>query len=470
MNTPSLAATLSSLAVVTAAVADPATNGPTAPGPAPAASSSPAAWNFHVQNTETVQGYPGFSSQYSGPNSLPAGGETRQTVSLDLIAGVRLWPGAEGHVDALMWQGFGLNNTLGVEGFPNGEAYRIGTEVPNAAIARLFIRQTIGLGGAEEDVADDEFDLAGQRDVSRLTFTLGRFSAADIFDQNAYANDPRRQFMNWAFVNNEAWDYPADAIGYDTGLAVELNQPEWTLRYGLFQVPRYQNSLNADDRIFKWPYDPADNGPTQDAPLLRAWAMVTEFERRYTVNDQPGTIRALAFLNKANMAEYSAATTILKAEGQGADISTARAYRLKYGFGLNWEQEIAKNVGLFSRLGWNDGQEQAWMFSDVGYTGSLGLSVKGEAWHRPDDIFGLAGVANGISTAERKFLAADGTGILAGDYGLNYGWEKIVETYYDCDVWRTIHASLDYQFIDNPAYNRDRGPVSVFGARLHWEF
>jgi high affinity Mn2+ porin len=226
-----------------ATAADISTNSPPA--------SSQQNWNWHVQNTETVQGYPAFHSPYSGPNSLPGGGETRETVSLDLMAGVRLWHGAEAHVDGLMWQGFGLANTFGVEGFPNGEAYRIGTAVPNGAIARLFIRQTIGFGGDQEDVPDDQLDLAGKRDISRLTFTLGRFSAADIFDQNAYANDPTTQFMNWAFVNNEAWDYPADAIGYTTGLAVELNQPKWTLRYGFFQVPRVQNSLTADDRLLQ---------------------------------------------------------------------------------------------------------------------------------------------------------------------------------------------------------------------------
>ena len=274
------------------------------------------------------------------------------------MAGVRLWPGAEAHVDGLMWQGFGLNNTLGAEGFPNGEAFRLGTEVPNGTIARLFIRQTIGLGGEQEDVPDDQLDLAGREDITRLTFTLGRMSAADIFDKNAYANDPRTQFMNWGLVNNEGWDYPADAIGYDTGLAMELNLPKWTLRYGFFQVPDNQNGLTAEDRILKWPYDPSTDGPSQDGPLLNAWAMVTELERRYTINDHPGTIRFLAFLNRANMASYSQATSLLEADGPGADLSAVHAYRFKYGFGLNWEQEIAKNVGVFSRLGWNDDREQ----------------------------------------------------------------------------------------------------------------
>jgi high affinity Mn2+ porin len=420
-------------------------------------------WNFHVQNTDIVQGYPAFSSEYSGPNSLPSGGEARESVSLDLMAGVRLWSGAEAHIDGMMWEGFGLNDTLGVEGFPNGEAFRLGTAVPNGTIARLFIRQTIGLGGEQEDVPDDQLTLAGREDVSRITFTLGRFSAKDIFDNNAYANDPRTQFMNWSLMANEAWDYPADAIGYDTGLAVELNQPKWTLRYGFFQMPRVANSLTADDRLFKWPYD----GSAQDGPLLDAWGMVTEFERRYSLSSHPGTIRLLAYLNRANMGSYQDA---VNSPIRPADINTSAEFRYKYGFGLNLEQEIVNNVGVFSRLGWSDGKNQGFVFSDVDYTATAGGSIKGAGWQRPDDRFGLAGVLNGISKMHQEFLEDGGLGILAGDGNLNYGWEKILETYYDFKIWNTVHLSLDYQFIDDPAFNRDRGPVSVFGGRLHWEF
>jgi high affinity Mn2+ porin len=443
-----------------------ATNAPSVASLVAPSAGTPQRWNWHVQNTDIVQGYPGFSSKYSGPNSLPSGGETRESVSLDLMAGVRLWPGAEAHIDGMMWQGFGFHNTLGVEAFPNGEAFRLGTDVPNGTLSRLFIRQTIGLGGEQEEVPDDQLTLPGKQDVSRLTFTVGRFSAKDVFDNNAYANDPRTQFMSWGLMANEAWDYPADAISYTTGLTVELNQPKWSLRYGFFQLPRYQNSLTGDDRFLKWPFDDS----AQDGPFLDSWGMVGEFERRYSLMDHPGAIRVLAFLNQANMADYSAATAILLANGPGADISAARAYRYKYGFGLNWEQEIVKNVGVFSRLGWNDDQEEGWLFSDVGYAGSLGLSLKGEAWHRPDDTFGLAGVMSGCSKAEQKFLAAGGLGILGGDGGLNYGWEKLVEIFYDCRVWKTVHVALDYQFITDPAFNQDRGPVSVFGARMHWEF
>jgi high affinity Mn2+ porin len=141
-------------------------------------------WNWHVQNTDIVQYHPSFPAQYSGPNSLDSGSEVAETVSLDLYGGVRLWRGAEAHVDVLMWQGFGLSKTLGIEGFPSGEAYRLGTQVPNVVCARLFIRQTIGLGGEPEAVEDDQTHLAGVQDSSRLTITVGKMSAKDIFDNN----------------------------------------------------------------------------------------------------------------------------------------------------------------------------------------------------------------------------------------------------------------------------------------------
>ncbi|HEV2318794.1 MAG TPA: carbohydrate porin, partial [Verrucomicrobiae bacterium] len=216
---------------------------------------------------------------------------------------------------------------------------------------------------------------------------------------------------------------------------------------------------------FKWPYDSS----AHDGPFLKAWGMVWELERRYTIGGHPGAIRFLAYFNRAHMGSYQMAVNNFNSGGS-IDITQTRAFRSKYGFGLNWEQEIAKNVGVFSRLGWSDGQNEAWVFSDVDYTATAGVSVKGESWHRPDDTFGLAGAFNGISKVHQEFLADGGTGILAGDGALNYGWEKILETYYDFKIWKTVHGAFDYQFITDPAFNRDRGPVSVFAARLHWEF
>lgn len=426
----------------------PLTNGLSGTDASAPAQSQAQTWNWHAQNTDIVQYHPSFRAPYSGLNSLNNHDETKETVSLDLLFGLRLWRGAEVHLDGMMWQGFGLSDALGIDGFPNGEAFRLGTEVPNVTFARVFIRQTVGLGGEPEAVPDDALHLAGWQDVSRLTLTLGKLSVKDIFDNNTYANDPRTQFMNWALMANEAWDFPADALGSITGFAAELNQPQWAVRYGLFQVPRTSNRMAEDFRFFV------------------AWAMVTEFERRYALGSHPGAVRLLAFLNQAHMGSYQAAL-----DGpHPPDIEATRAYRLKYGFGLNVEQELFKHVGAFLRLGWSDGQNEAWAFSDVDRTATLGLSIQGDAWHRPHDTLGLAGVFNGLSDVHRDFFAAGGLGILAGDGRLSYGVERIVETYYDFQIWKTVRGALDYQFVTNPAFNRDRGPVSVLGARLHWDY
>ncbi|HXP60137.1 MAG TPA: carbohydrate porin [Dongiaceae bacterium] len=406
-------------------------------------------WNWHVQNTMILQGDTGFAAKYSGTNSLDSHGEIQDTISLDLFAGARLWPGAEAHIDGLVWQGYGLTTTLGVEGFPNAEAYRLGVTLPNVTFARVFIRQTFGLGGEQEAVEEDALHLAGKQDVSRVTLTLGKMSVKDIFDGNAYSNDPRTQFMNWGLVANEAWDYPADSIGYETGFAAELNQPNWAVRYGFFQMPK------------------VSNGMAQDQRYLAAWGMVTEFERRYALGGHPGVVRFLAYLNRANMGSFQAA---LDNPSRPANIWGTREDRIKYGFGLNAEQEITKGVGVFTRLGWSDGHTEAWVYADVDRTATLGVSVKGEFWRRPNDTFGLAGVLDGITRVHQEFFEAGGVGILAGDGALNYGWEKVLETYYDFQIWKSLHGALDYQFVTDPAYNRDRGPVSVLGARLHWEF
>ncbi len=420
-------------------------------------------WNWHTQGTVVGQGDPPFAAKYSGPQSLFNKGEVKETISLDLFAGVRLWSGAEAHVDGLMWQGFGLTDTLGIEAFPSGNAYKLGTEEPYYTFARLFIRQTIGLGGEQEAIPDDQLTLAGAQDVSRLTFTIGRFSMLDIFDHNNYAQDPTTQFLNWAMIGNLAWDYPADAVGFTTGVSVELNQPHWALRYGFFQMPRMPNSFTAEDQVFMW--RPAG----ADGPVFRSWGMAVEFERRYGINGHPGVIRLMPWLDEADMYTYHAATSLLRTQGAGASLSGLQAYRYKYGFGLNWEQEVTEDLGLFSRLGWNDGMQESWVYTDVNWTASLGVSVKGEAWKRSDDIFGLAGVINGASRENQEFLEAGGLGILDGDGALTYGTEKTVETYYDLLIWKMFRFALDYQFVSNPAFNRDRGPVSVFSARLHWE-
>jgi high affinity Mn2+ porin len=417
--------------------------------------------NWHIQSTIIGQGYPSFSAKYTGADSLPTAGQARETVSLDFFGGYRLWRGAEFHADLLTWQGFGLHGTLGIDDFTNGEAYKAGVRYPHSAIARFFIRQTIGFGGEKESVPDDQLTLAGDQRSSRLTFTAGRYSVKDIFDNNAYANDPRTQFMNWAFVANAAWDYPADALGYTTGIAIELQRPKWALRYGFFQLTKHPNGFTAEDQFLVWPGESSAG----DGRFFHDWGMVAESERRFTIAGHPGVVRPLAYLNQGEFGSYKAALSV-----PGADISLTHASRHSFGFGLNLEQEITKNIGVFSRLGWNDGHNQAWLYTDIDHMGSLGLSVKGDAWRHSRDVAGLAVVLSGITKVNQQYLEAGGTGILDGDGNLNYGKERLLETYYDHGFRRQIHWSLDYQFVANPAFNRDRGPVSVFATRIHWEF
>ena len=421
-------------------------------------------WNLHYQTTETFQGDFAFAAKYSGPNSLKDKGQTQHTETLDLYGGKRLWKGAELHVDGLIWQGFGLSETLGIEAFPSAEAYKYGAPTPYLMLARVFIRQTFGLGGPQEDVPDTQLSLAGKQDISRITLTVGRFTPTDVADTNAYASSPRTQFMNWGFVNNLTWDYPADSVGFTPGFTAELNQPKWTLRYGCFVMPAVPNSFTGDDEFLMWPHE------GKFGPIFNEWGMNTEFERRYSVKDHPGTIRVQAWLNKADMANYDDATAILKAGGPGADWEAARSFRYKYGFGLNWEQEVSKNVGFFSRLGFNDGHEEAWAFTDATWSACVGTSLQGEAWGRKGDTLGVAGIVSGASAAEQRFIEAGGLGILDGDGALSYAPEGAVETYYDTPLFKNCRLALDYQFVANPAFNSDRGPVSIYGIRLHYEF
>lgn len=409
-----------------------------------------ALWNWHTQATVVGQGHTRFTAPYESQRSLPDINEVRETVSFDLTGGTRLWHGAELFGDVLVWQGFGLGNAVGLEAFPNGEAFKVGTKTPNVTMARLFLRQSFELGGEREKVEDDFLELAGTRDVSRLTFTVGKLSAKDIFDSNAYANDPRTQFLDWSLMANNAWDYPADALGYMTGAAVELNQRRWAVRYGFFQTPR------------------RSNGTAIDLAVLRGWGMVTEFEWRYALSERPGTVRVLGYLNRAQMGAYG---TAVAAGTSPADVTATRGdYRYKFGAGLSWDQVLTRNLGVFGRLGWSDGRTEAWHFNDVDESATAGFSLRGGSWGRPDDTFAVGGGVNGISDVHQDYLAAGGIGILAGDGALNYGWEQFFETYYDCALTHWLHASAHYEFVANPAFNRDRGPVHVFGLRAHLEF
>ncbi len=403
-------------------------------------------YTLNFQTTMVGQGHPTFPAQYTGANSMTTGTSVRETISVDATGAIRLWRGGDFFGDVLMWQGYGLNNSLGLAGFSSGEAYRVGKTYPDAYLCRAYLRETIGFGGEKEA---DESGLGGSTDVRSLTFTVGHFSAVDIFDSNTYAKDPRSQFLNWVLVNNGAWDYPADALGYTNGVAAELNSNAWSGRLGIFQVSKVANGIRLD-----W-------------NLAHAWSSVAELERRFALKGHPGTLRLLTYDTRAHMGSYQ---ETIDNPGLGENIVLTAAYRYKYGFGINGEQEIRKNLGAFLRLGWNDGKNQSYEFTDVDRTATAGIALKGARWGRREDTVGAAVIVNGISAVHRQYLAAGGLGILVGDGALDYRAEHIGETYYNWRISKHFNLTADYQFAQDPGYNHVRGPIDLFALRFHTEY
>jgi len=407
-------------------------------------------FSLHGQTTFLEQYASPFRAPYHGPNSLDAN-QGRETWDVTFYAGFRLWQGAELWINPEIDQGFGLSSTLGVAGFTSGEAYKVGSVVPYARVPRMFVRQTIDLGGESQKVESGINQFAGSLTADRLVITVGKFSVGDIFDTNKYAHDPRVDFFNWSVIDTGTFDYAADAWGYTYGAAVEWYRGNWTLRGGLFDMSVVPNSADLDPRFqqFQW---------------------VGEIEHRHELWGQPGKIAVTGFLSRGRMGSFNDAIQLAQTTGQPADIAAVRQYRSRGGLSVNLEQQVSADLGVFARAGFANGDIEPYEFTDVDRTVAAGLALSGKKWGRPDDTFGLAGVVNGITGAHQAFLNAGGLGILVGDGILpNPGSEKIVEMYYSFPVfnWR---MTFDYQFIVNPAYNRDRGPVSVIGTRLHAQF
>jgi high affinity Mn2+ porin len=411
------------------------------------AAALPGEWSTHYQYTAVDQGHPSFRSPYSGPNSLNAGNRMNETMSATAYLGRALWDGGALYFDPEFNQGFGLSHTTGLAGFSNGEAQKAGEHAPKLNIARFYLVQTIGLGGDQEKVEDDINQIAGTRDVSRVTIYAGKLAVNDLFDTNAYAHDPRNDFMNWSVWEGGAYDYAADQKGYSDGIAAELNQKDWALRGGAFLVDKRSNSRDLETRIFQ-------RGGYQ-----------AELEERYELFGQAGKLRLLGFVNRTFAGSYREALSV-----PGVDITQTRKDRLKEGFVVNLEQAVSDDLGTFARFSFNDGKNEIMSFTDIDRSGLIGLSLKGTAWQRPDDTIGVAGVINALSHAHADFLKAGGLGILIGDGKLNYGTEDILEAYYRFQVMKPLSLTADYQFVANPGYNRDRGPVSIFAVRAHLQF
>ncbi len=412
-------------------------------------SASPQWWSLYAQFTNVTQFHPAFTSPYQGPNSLDPGNSGRETIDVTIYAGARLWSGAAVYVNPEMDQGFGLSDTLGVAGFTSGEAYKVGDSDPYYRLPRLFLRQVFGLGGEEGPVPSGPNQVGDRQAADNVTLTAGKFSAVDLFDTNRYAHDPRSDFINWAVIESGAYDYAADSWGYSYGAAAEWTRSWWTLRGGAFALSRVPNEKSLD-RSFK------------------QFELVTEIEERHTLADHPGKLKLLAFDNRGRMGLYGNAIDLADQTGTVPSTGTVRHMASRPGVALNLEQELAADLGVFARASWNDGSKEAFDFTEINRSLSAGASLAGNRWSRPQDTLGLAAAVNGLSSAARRYFAAGGTGILIGDGQLpDCRFEKIVETYYSAHLTGYLTVSVDYQYVVNPAYNADRGPVSIFSLRLH---
>jgi len=400
-----------------------------------------------------VQYHGQFHAPYEGVNSLHNHTERDASLTTTLFLGLRLAKNTQLYFDPEIAGGRGFSAVTGLANFTNGELPRVASATPKPYLARLYISQDFGFGDATEKVASDANQLAGERPMTRYTISAGRFTVTDFFDNNRYTHDPRTQFMGWATMYNGAWDYPADTRGYTWGWVHEFHTKAWSVRYGSAAEPKTANGLRFDRRLLR------DRGDT------------FEEEIRYSPGDHPGSIRLLEYLNHTNSGSYADAVRLAERSGGVPDVTaTRRIGTLKYGFGLSVDQEITKDIGVFSRLGWNDGKTEDFAFTAIDRLASGGVSVTGARWHRPFDTAATALTVSGVSGVHALYLSRGGLDFLIGDGKLQYGPEYIFESYYSARLFPGLFATFDLQRIANPAFNQDRGPVWAPSVRLHIGF
>jgi high affinity Mn2+ porin len=404
----------------------------------------------HGQLTYVEQETTDFNAPYRGPHSL-APSQGRETMDATVFLGVRLWAGAEGWLNPELDQGFGLSNTLGVAGFPSGEAYKVGAKQPYFRLQRAFIRQTVDRGGEREAVEGAANQLSGSRSLDRWVLTVGKFAVTDVFDTNQYAHEPRNDFLNWAAVDAGTFDYAADSWGFSEGAAAELYRGPWTFRVGVFELSNVPNSESLEHSFDEFQVD-------------------AEVERRYPLLGHTGRVVVTAFDSRGRMGLYDQAIALGEATHTTPDTAKVRKYRSRFGVSLEIEQPLNDDIGVFARAGKAQGNVEIYEFSDIDRSIAIGTSIKGRGWRRPSDTLGIAGLDNRISGVFGEYLNLGGLGILIGDGKLpRPGDEKILETYYDLAALSWAHISLGYQWVKNPAYNTQRGPVSIWTLRVHAE-
>jgi len=405
--------------------------------------------SIHAQTTVISQFKPAFKVPYSGTNSLSPEKETQTSLTSTLYLGARLWRGASLYLNPEIAGGSGLSAALGVGDATNGETFRVGSPAPQVYLARLYYQQLFSLSDDRTYQPSDNNQLAGAVPSKYISFTIGKISIADFFDNNQFSHDPRTQFICWSLMDCGAWDYPANVRGYTPSIVLEYVTPQQELRYGFSLLPT------------------TANGNTMNWNIGQSGAHTLEYTRHYVLHQLAGTFRVLGFYNTTHMGNYEQSISI---NPFAPDITSTRRYgRNKFGFILNAEQNLTPYLGCFLRAGWNDGQNETWAFTEIDRSISAGLSMTGNLWKRKYDNAGLAFVVSGLSKEHRNYLAADGYGFMLGDGQLNYGTEKLGEVYYSAALLKNeIFLSGMYQLLINPGYNTDRkGPVNIFSVRVH---
>lgn len=419
-------------------------------------------YSFHGVSTSAVQGYPAFDARYSGKNSFRRHGQTRSGTTSDLFLGMRLWEGAGAYVNPEVNQGFGLENTVGAASYVNAMTTRVGSAAPYLRLQRFFVRQTIGLGGdqqsdrslggASEMLEATAGQIARKVDRDRFTFTVGKYSVQDIFDDNIYAHDPTTDFLNYAFTTLGTFDYAADAWGYSVGATAELKKDRWTVRSGVFQLSQIPGRSKLD-------------------PVLFHQIMgVVEVEGRYELLGQPGTLKFLAFCDNGLFGRFDQVNAYAVETKTIPDMSQFRARRQKNGVGMNLAQQLWPSVGLFLRAGVNDGRYETIDYTDINRTVAGGLVFSGDLWGRENDKIGIAASISGISGSFIRYLQLGGLGAFIGDGALTYAPEKNMEVFYNWSVFDWLQTTLDYQYFANPGFNEARGPMNLFALRVRAAF
>lgn len=411
-------------------------------------------WWISGQDNIIFQAHPSFHSPYSGPNSLRSSSENATSNVATLYTGLQVTRGTEIMVDVEQVSGGGLSDALGLAGFVNVDVVRNPELGTKPYLARAMFRQIIGLSSEIVEAERGPFGLATRLPVRRIELRGGKFGMADFFDLNEVGSDSHLQFMNWTVDNNGAYDYAADTRGYTVGVIAEYHDRNWSFRFGEALMPTVANGIDLEFN------------------LRKARAENFEFEFHTKAATGQSHVRLLSYVNHANMGLYrTAIRNYLEGKTPQPEI-TAHPFRttIKYGFDVNVVQEMPQNLRAFGRFGWNEGQHESFAYTEVDQTVEAGADLGGTRWHRSTDKVGLAVVSNAIKADHLHYLALGGLGFLLGDGRLNYGRENIIEAYYNAHLWRGLFGGFDLQHVNNPGYNRDRGPVLVPGVRVHLEF